>query len=89
MHPEWKRQNRQCFMVSVRSRQKLTLIAGLANEAGVTLAFIGSHALAVLAAGLTQSYCGRIQRGGGRSAQCPKEPLVRDQGDKALNPTAS
>lgn len=89
MRPDWKGHNKQGFVVSMCSRQKLTLIAGLASEAGVALAFIGSHALAVLAAGLTQSYCGRIQRGGGRSAQCPKEPLVRDQGDKALNPAAS
>lgn len=41
--------------VSTRSRRELTLIAGLAGEAGVALAFVGSHAVAVLAAGLTQS----------------------------------
>lgn len=39
------------------------MIAGLSREAGVALAFVGSHALAVLAARLTQSYSGRIQTG--------------------------
>lgn len=37
---------------------KLTLIAGLASEAGVALAFIGSHTFPMLTARLTQSYSG-------------------------------
>lgn len=68
---------------------KLTLIAGLASEAGVALAFIGSHTFPMLTARLTQSYSGRIQRGRKRSVQCPARLLIQDQCDKALNPTAS
>lgn len=65
------------------------MIAGLARKAGVALAFVGSHALPVLAAGLTESYSGRIQRGRKRSAQHPGRLLVQDQNDKALNSVAS
>lgn len=54
----------QAVEVSARSGSRLTLVAGLAGEAGVALALVGPHALAVLAAGLTQSYCGRIQKRG-------------------------
>lgn len=67
----------------------LTLIAGLASEARVALAFIGSHTFPMLTARLTQSYSGRIQRGRRRSVQCPGRLLIQDQCDKALNPTAS
>lgn len=65
------------------------MIAGLAREAGVTFAFVGSHALPVLAARLTESYSGRIQRGRKTSVRRPGRLLVQDQNDKALNPAAS
>lgn len=74
---------------SASSRRELTLIAGLAGEARVAFALIGSHAVSVLAARLTHSYSGRIQRGRNRSVQHPGRLLVPDQDDKALNPTAS
>lgn len=65
------------------------MIAGLASEARVALALIGSHAVSMLTARLTHSYSERIQRGRDRSVQRPGRLLVPDQDDKALNPTAS
>lgn len=83
-------QSNSCvFTVCKSSRRELTLIAGLAGEAGMALAFIWSHTFSMLAARMTQSYSGRIQRGRERSVRRPGRLLVRDQGDKALNPTAS
>lgn len=67
-------------------REELTLIAGLAGEAGMALALTGSHAVSMLTAGLAHSCSGRIQRGRDRSVQRPGRLLVPDQDDKELNP---
>lgn len=64
------------------------MIAGLASEARVALALIGSHAVSLLTARLAHSCSGRIQRGRDRSVQRPGRLHVQDQDDKALNPTA-
>lgn len=66
--------------VSAGSGPELTLIAGFAGEAGVTLAFVGSNAVSVLTAGLTQSYPGRIQRGRDRSVLCTGRRLAQSSG---------
>ena len=65
------------------------MIAGLAGEARMALALIGSHTVSVLTGRLAHSCSGRIQRGRDRSVQRHGRELVPDQDDKALNPTAS
>lgn len=55
----------------------LTLIAGLAGEARVALALVGSHAVSVLAARLAHRCSGGIQRGRDRSVQRPGDYLFQ------------
>lgn len=75
--------------MSTSSRRELTLIAGLASEARMALALIGSHTVSMLTSRLAHSCSRRIQKGRDRSVQHPGRLLVPDQEDKTLNPTAS